>query len=77
MWDLLTPAEQRPQVFTRGGDVYDQQNMGFVHETLPGTAEAGYTRLDRTPYVGTEFVYNTSSSEIAARGIADLSTEQN
>ena len=59
MWDLLTPAEQRPQVFTRGSDVYDQQNMGFVHEVLRGSAEAGYSRLDGTPYTGVEFVYDT------------------
>lgn len=59
MWDLLTPAKRRPQVFTRGSDVYDQQNMGFVHEVLQGTAETGYTRLDHTPYSGTEFVYDT------------------
>ena len=28
--DLLTPASQRPQVFYRGYDVYDPQDVGFV-----------------------------------------------
>jgi hypothetical protein len=30
--DLLKPGAQRPQVFYRGYDVYDQQNVGFVSQ---------------------------------------------
>jgi processive rubber oxygenase RoxA-like protein len=29
MWDLLTPAEQRPKAFTRGGDKYDQKKWAL------------------------------------------------
>ncbi len=29
LWDLLTPADQRPAVFYRGYDVYDPVNVGF------------------------------------------------
>lgn len=29
MWDLLTPAERRPQTFYRGHDVYDPVRLGF------------------------------------------------
>lgn len=60
MWDLLTPAEERPQAFTRGGDVYDQANMGFVHEVLTGSLESGYTREDGSSYTGVEFVLDTN-----------------
>ncbi|HZP00104.1 MAG TPA: cytochrome c [Terriglobia bacterium] len=60
MWDLLTPAHKRPKVFTRGSDVYDQENLGFVTEELTGSAQSGYTRLDGTPYTGTGFVFDTS-----------------
>lgn len=60
MWDLLTPAEQRPKAFTRGGDIYDQKKMGFVHDVLRGSAQTGYTHLDGTPYTGTAFVLDTA-----------------
>lgn len=30
LWDLLQPAERRPEKFARGYDVYDQKNVGFV-----------------------------------------------
>ena len=30
LWDLLEKPENRPQVFYRGYDVYDQQRVGFV-----------------------------------------------
>ncbi len=59
MWDLLTPAEQRPQAFTIGGDVYDQEKMGFVHEVLTGSPEFGYTRPDGSAYSGSLFVLDT------------------
>ena len=42
--DLLEPAAQRPQVFWRGYDVYDQTKVGFVSDT-PEAQRAG-TRLD-------------------------------
>lgn len=60
MWDLLSPAEKRPQAFTIGGDVYDQEKMGFVHERLTGSPETGYSREDGTPYGGTAFVLDTN-----------------
>ncbi len=59
MWDLLTPADQRPQAFTIGGDVYDQTKMGFVHETLTGSHNTGYKRSDGTTYTGNAFVLDT------------------
>ncbi len=30
--DLLRPAEERPEVFHRGYDVYDPERLGFIHE---------------------------------------------
>jgi hypothetical protein len=43
--DLLEPAAQRPKVFWRGYDVYDQAKVGFVSDT-PEAQRVG-TRLDR------------------------------
>lgn len=68
MWDLLTPAEKRPKAFTRGGDVYDQKNMGFVSEELQGSLESGYTHLNGTPYTGTDFVLDTKLIGNASQG---------
>ena len=68
MWDLLTPAEKRPKAFTRGGDVYDQKNMGFAYEELKGTPQSGYTHLDGTPYTGTAFVFDTSPTANGNQG---------
>lgn len=36
LWELLTPAEKRVQVFCRGNDVYDYRNVGFVSEMKDG-----------------------------------------
>ena len=30
LWDLLTPEKDRPVLFGSGGDVYDQEKLGFV-----------------------------------------------
>ena len=59
MWDLLTPAEKRPQVVTRGSNIYDQRKLGFVYEALQGTRQAGYTDSAGKPYAGREFVLDT------------------
>lgn len=59
MWDLLSPAEERPQAFTIGGDVYDQEKMGFVHAVLTGAHGSGYTRNDGISYSGNAFVLDT------------------
>lgn len=42
--DLLEPAAQRPKVFWRGYDVFDQKNVGFVTDT-PEARRVG-TKLD-------------------------------
>ncbi|MCB1940972.1 MAG: hypothetical protein KDI53_02820, partial [Candidatus Accumulibacter sp.] len=42
--DLLEPAAQRPTVFWRGYDVYDQTRVGFVTDT-PAAQRVG-TKLD-------------------------------
>ena len=42
--DLLSPVDQRPKVFYRGYDVYDQKNVGFV--TTGAEAERAGTKLD-------------------------------
>ncbi len=42
--DLLEPAAQRPKVFWRGYDVYDQLKVGFVSDT-PAAQRVG-TKLD-------------------------------
>lgn len=60
LWDLLTPAEQRPAVFTRGGDVYDQVKMGFRYQALTGSRAAGYRDDAGRPYVGREFVLDAA-----------------
>ncbi len=36
LWELLTPAEKRVQIFCRGNDVYDYRNVGFVAEMKDG-----------------------------------------
>jgi mono/diheme cytochrome c family protein len=43
--DLLEPAAQRPQVFYRGYDVYDQQGVGFV-STVAEEGGRKYFRYD-------------------------------
>ncbi|MFQ6021415.1 MAG: cytochrome c [Acidiferrobacterales bacterium] len=68
MWDLLTPAEERPQAFTIGGDVYDQEKMGFVHEALTGSPESGYIRNDGSSYTGTAFVLDTNLRSNSSQG---------
>ena len=44
--DLLNPAAQRPQLFWRGYDVYDQDNVGFISQG--GEAERVGTPYDTT-----------------------------
>ena len=77
MWDLLTPAEQRPKAFTRGGDIYDQKKLGFVHDVLQGSAQTGYTHLDGTPYTGTAFVLDTALIGNGNQGHTGPSTAPN
>jgi len=36
LWDLLQPASQRPKVFWRGNDLYDDEHLGFVAAEAPG-----------------------------------------
>lgn len=59
MRDLLRPASERPVVFTRGGDVYDREDMGFVHRELAGSRDSGYVHPDGRPYEEGEFVLDT------------------
>jgi mono/diheme cytochrome c family protein len=37
--DLLNPASQRPRIFYRGYDVFDQEKLGFVSEEAKFTAD--------------------------------------
>jgi len=32
LWDLLQPVEKRPKKFYKGYNVYDFDNLGFVHD---------------------------------------------
>jgi len=63
--DLLEPAAQRPKVFWRGYDVYDQVKVGFVSDT-PAAQRVG-TRLDTASKgggnQGHEFGTNLSAEE--------------
>jgi len=68
LWDLLTPAEERPKAFTIGGDVYNQEKMGFVHEVLEETAEAGFVQASGDPYAGKAFVLDTALRGNGNRG---------
>jgi len=43
--DLLNPSDQRPKVFYRGYDVFDQQKLGFV-TTVPDKAKTLYFEFD-------------------------------
>ena len=43
--DLLEPASKRPQVFYRGYDVYDQQNVGFV-SNVPEESGRAFFKYD-------------------------------
>jgi mono/diheme cytochrome c family protein len=45
--DLLEPVENRPKVFYRGYDVYDQQKGGFVSD-LPVQGGRQFSRFDTT-----------------------------
>lgn len=60
---LLSPPAKRPVAFTTGGDVYDQQSMGFVHEALVPESGNGadviYRRKSGEPYTGNGFVLDT------------------
>lgn len=59
LWQLLKPEEERPEVFTIGGDVYDPENLGFEHQVLVGSRADGYFHPDGRPYTGTAFVLDT------------------
>jgi hypothetical protein len=59
MWDLLSPEEKRPEVFTVGGDVYDSRHMGFEHQLLSGTQETGYRTKDGEVYTASAPVFDT------------------
>lgn len=37
--DLLNPPAERPSVFARGYDVYDEQKVGFVSDSAEARAE--------------------------------------
>lgn len=43
--DLLNPAEQRPAVFYRGIDIFDQQKLGFS-TTVPNKSKKTYFEFD-------------------------------
>ena len=43
--DLLNPSSQRPKVFYRGNDVFDQKNVGFV-SSEPSSAGRKFFRFD-------------------------------
>ncbi len=47
--DLLNPASDRPEVFYRGYDVFDQQKVGFVSEKAKFTEEGGSTEEPNDP----------------------------
>ena len=32
LWDLLQPVEKRPKQFYKGYNVYDFDNLGFIHD---------------------------------------------
>jgi hypothetical protein len=46
LWDLLSPADQRPAIFYRGHDVVDLDKIGFI-STGPQAAAHGF-RFDTT-----------------------------
>ena len=60
MWDLLSPADERPAAFTTGGNVYDQDKLGFVVERLTKHLDGTFRRNDGSPYAGTAFVLDTA-----------------
>ncbi|MFN3199705.1 MAG: cytochrome c [Bradymonadia bacterium] len=33
LWHLLSPVDERPEIFFRGGDVYDQAALGFMSDS--------------------------------------------
>jgi len=43
--DLLTPVENRPQMFYRGNDVYDPVNVGFV-TNVPARGGRGFSKFE-------------------------------
>jgi mono/diheme cytochrome c family protein len=47
LWDLLQPQAQRPSVFYRGYDVFDQANVGFV-SSVPSADGRTFFRFDTT-----------------------------
>jgi hypothetical protein len=47
--DLLNPASDRPEVFYRGYDVFDQQKVGFVSEKAKFTEEGRSTEEPNDP----------------------------
>jgi len=60
LWDLLTPAAERPKAFTIGGDLYNQEKLGFVHEILAASAEGGFVQASGAPYGSRAFVLDTA-----------------
>ena len=46
--DLLNPSAERPAVFYRGYDVFDQKNVGFVSDVARFTANGRASMLHKT-----------------------------
>ncbi len=57
MRDLLNPSAERPPVFYRGYDVYDQKNVGFVSEVSRFTPDG--RSLDDPQNEHRYFLYDT------------------
>lgn len=59
LWDLLSPAKDRPIAFTSGGTVYDPRKMGFEHAIPAPRPDSDRTAGER-PNAGTGFVFDTT-----------------
>ena len=73
LWDLLQPAELRPQVFFTGSDIYDKDKVGFVTsgEQMKASADFKYdTRLEGNHNSG--HLYGTQLSELDKRALIEF-----
>ena len=67
--DLLDPPEQRPAVFYRGNDVFDQVNVGFVSTVAAGSGRrsSSTTRRSRGTAIGGHVYGTTLADATSAR----------
>jgi hypothetical protein len=72
LWDLLQPVEKRPKQFYKGYNVYDPENLGFVHDG-PQAQAVGFVLDTSVPGNSNQgHLYGTQLSDADKRDLMEL-----